>query len=546
LGVFFILIYDLNQNLGGKQMFKVLVSDPISDLGIQQLNDAIDVIVDKKTGLKEDELAAIIGDYDALLVRSQTKVTKRIMEAGKKLKVVGRAGVGVDNIDLEAATKRGIVVINAPDGNTIATCELTFAMMMSVARQIPQAYKKTVSGEWDRKTFVGVELRAKVLGIIGMGRIGSEVAKRAKVFGMEVIGYDPFLTEDRAEKMGVKLGTVNEIAAQADFITVHTPLTPETRHIIGKAQFAIMKKGVRIINCARGGIVDEVALVDAINQGIVAGAAFDVYEEEPPAADHPFLNHPQIIVTPHLGASTIEAQENVAIDVSEEVLHILRDEPFKNAVNMPPVPANVLSVLQPYFQLGEKLGRFVGKLTESAVQEINVNYAGDLSDVDTTPLTRHIVKGVLVNHLEEVNIVNAMHLAKLREVNIIVQKATTSKTFTNLVTVTLKSKNEERTVAGTLLSGYGERIVQIDQYPVDIAPEGTMLLISHRDKPGIIGRVGTLLGNNQVNIASMQVGRKVIGGSAVMVLSIDKEAPSDVLHELGQLTDLLHVKAITL
>jgi D-3-phosphoglycerate dehydrogenase len=527
-------------------MFKVLVSDPISDLGIQQLNDAIDVIVDKKTGLKEDELIAIIGDYDALLVRSQTKVTERIMEAGKKLKVVGRAGVGVDNIDLEAATKRGIVVINAPDGNTIATCELTFAMMMSVARQIPQAYKKTISGEWDRKTFVGVELHAKVLGIIGMGRIGSEVAKRAKVFGMEVIGYDPFLTEDRAEKMGVKLGTVNEIAAQADFITVHTPLTPETRHIIGKAQFAIMKKGVRIINCARGGIVDEVALVESINQGIVAGAAFDVYEEEPPAADHPFLNNPLIIVTPHLGASTIEAQENVAIDVSEEVLHILRDEPFKNAVNMPPVPANVLNVLQPYFQLGEKLGRFVGKLTESAVQEIIVNYAGDLSDVDTTPLTRHIVKGVLINHLEEVNIVNAMHLAKLREVNIIVQKATTSKTFTNLVTVTLKSKNEEKTVAGTLLSGYGERIVQIDQYPVDIAPDGTMLLISHRDKPGIIGRVGTLLGNNQVNIASMQVGRKVIGGSAVMVLSIDKEASSDVLQELGQLNDLLHVKAITL
>jgi D-3-phosphoglycerate dehydrogenase len=528
-------------------MFKVLVSDPISDLGIQQLNDAADIVVDKKTGLKEDELVAIIGDYEALLVRSQTKVTERIMEAGKKLKVIGRAGVGVDNIDLDAATKRGIVVINAPDGNTIATCELTFAMMMSAARQIPQAYKKTVSGEWDRKTFVGVELRAKVLGIIGMGRIGSEVAKRAKVFGMEVIGYDPFLTQDRAEKMGVKLGSVNEIAAQADFITVHTPLTPETRHIISKAQFAIMKKGVRIINCARGGIVDEIALVEAINQGIVSGAAFDVFEEEPPAANHPFLNHPQIIVTPHLGASTIEAQENVAIDVSEEVMHILRNEPFKNAVNMPPVPANVLNVLQPYFHLGEKLGRFVGKLTVSAVEEIIVNYAGDLSDVDTSPLTRHIVKGILVNHLaDEVNIVNAMHMAKLREVNIVVQKATAAKTFTNLVTVTLKSKNEEKTVAGTLLSGYGERIVQIDQYPVDIAPEGNMLLISHNDKPGIIGRVGTLLGNNQVNIASMQVGRKVIGGSAIMVLTIDKEAPSDVLNELSQLTDLLNVKAITL
>ncbi|MEX2460954.1 MAG: phosphoglycerate dehydrogenase [Paenibacillaceae bacterium] len=528
-------------------MFKVLVSDPISDLGIQQLNDATDVIVDKKTGLKEDELVAIIGNYDALLVRSQTKVTERIMEAGNNLKVIGRAGVGVDNIDLEAATKRGIVVINAPDGNTIATCELTFAMMMSAARQIPQAYKKTVSGEWDRKTFVGVELRAKVLGIIGMGRIGSEVAKRAKVFGMEVIGYDPFLTEDRAEKMGVKLGSVNEIAAQADFITVHTPLTPETRHIIGKDQFAIMKKGVRIINCARGGIVDEAALVDAINQGIVAGAAFDVFEEEPPAVDHPFLNHPQIIVTPHLGASTVEAQENVAIDVSEEVLHILRNQPFKNAVNMPPVPANVLSVLQPYFQLGEKLGRFVGKLAESAVEEIIVKYAGDLGDVDTAPLTRYIVKGILMNHLaEEVNIVNAMHMAKLREVNIVTQKATTSKTFTNLVSVTLKSKKEEKTVAGTLLSGYGERIVQIDQYPVDIAAEGTMLLISHSDKPGTIGRVGTLLGNNHVNIASMQVGRKVIGGSAIMILSIDKEASSEVIKELSQLVDILQVKTITL
>ncbi|MDB5053778.1 MAG: D-3-phosphoglycerate dehydrogenase [Bacilli bacterium] len=528
-------------------MFKVLVSDPISDLGIQQLNDAVDVTVDKKTGLKEDELIAIIGDYDALLVRSQTKVTERIMEAGKKLKVVGRAGVGVDNIDLEAATKRGIVVINAPDGNTIATCELTFAMMMSVARQIPQAYKKTVSGEWDRKTFVGVELRDKVLGIIGMGRIGSEVAKRAKVFGMEVIGYDPFLTEERAEKMGVKLGSVNEIAAQADFITVHTPLTAETRHIIGKAQFDLMKKGVRIINCARGGIVDEVALVEAINEGTVAGAAFDVFEEEPPAADHPFLNNPHIIVTPHLGASTIEAQENVAIDVSEEVLHILRDQPFKNAVNMPPVPANVLSKLQPYFDLGEKLGRFAGKLTESAVKEIIINYAGELVDVDTSPLTRHIIKGVLFNHLaDEVNIVNAMHMAKLREINIVIQQATTSKTFTNLVSVTLKTKKEEKVVAGTLLSGYGKRIVQIDQYPVDISPEGNMLIISHNDKPGIIGRVGTLLGNNDVNIASMQVGRKDLGGSAIMVLTIDKEAPGTVLTALEQLPELIHVKAISL
>jgi D-3-phosphoglycerate dehydrogenase len=527
-------------------MFKVLVSDPISDQGIQLLYDAQDVQVEKRTGLSEDELVNIIGEYDALLVRSQTKVTERIMNASDRLKVIGRAGVGVDNIDLEAATKRGIVVINAPDGNTIATCEHTFAMMMSVARSIPQAYKKTVGGEWDRKTFVGVELRNKVLGVIGMGRIGSEVAKRAKAFGMDILGYDPFLTEERAEKLGVKLATVNEIAAQADFITVHTPLTPETRHIVGPAQFAIMKKGVRIINCARGGIVDENALVEAVNNGIVAGAAFDVFEEEPPKLDHPFLNNPKIIVTPHLGASTIEAQENVAIDVSEEVLHILRGEPFKNAVNMPSVPATVLNKLQPYFTLGEKLGRFLGQVTEGAVREIVVNYSGELVDVDTTPLTRYIVRGVLGNRLEGVNIVNAMHLAKTREINIVIQKShAANSSFTNLVTVTLKTKAEERVAAGTLLAGYGERIVQIDQYPVDFAPEGHLLLISHNDKPGIIGRVGTLLGNNDVNIATMQVGRKVVGGSAIMVLTIDKSAPKEVLAELAKLPEIVGVREFT-
>ncbi len=527
-------------------MFKVLVSDPISDMGIQLLYDASDVTVDKKTALSEDELVAIIGEYDALLVRSQTKVTEKIMNAGERLKVIGRAGVGVDNIDLEAATKRGIVVINAPDGNTIATCEHTFAMMMSVARSIPQAYKKTVGGEWDRKTFVGVELRYKVLGVLGMGRIGSEVAKRAKAFGMEVIGYDPFLTEERAEKLGVKLGTVNEIAAQADFITVHTPLTNETRHLVGRPQFEIMKKGARIINCARGGIIDELALVEAIDQGIVAGAAFDVFEEEPPRADHPFLNNPKIIVTPHLGASTVEAQENVAIDVSEEVLHILRNEPFKNAVNMPPVPANVLNKLQPYFTLGEKIGSILGQITQGAIREVVISYSGELTDVDTNPLTRYIVKGIFAKQLESVNVVNAMHLAKTRDVNIVVQMSNNSSSFTNLLTVTLKTKQEEKSLAGTLLAGYGERIVRIDQYPVDFAPEGNLLLVSHNDKPGIIGRVGTLLGSNDVNIATMQVGRTVIGGSAIMVLTIDKQAPKDVLTELGKLPEIVNIRELAI
>lgn len=527
-------------------MFKVLVSDPISDQGIQMLYDAADVEVVKQTGLSEEELVAIIGEFDALLVRSQTKVTEKIMNAGSRLKVIGRAGVGVDNIDLEAATKRGIVVINAPDGNTIATCEHTFAMIMAVARSIPQAYKKTISGEWDRKSFVGVELRNKTLGIIGMGRIGTEVAKRAKVFGMEVIGYDPFLTDERAEKIGVRLKTVNEIAAEADFITVHTPLTKETHHIISTEQFALMKQGVRIVNCARGGIIDEAALLDAIDKGIVAGAAFDVFEDEPPQADHPLLNNPKVIVTPHLGASTVEAQENVAIDVSEEVLHILRDEPFKNAVNMPSVPANVLSKVQPYFELGDKIGRILGQITQGAVQEIIIGYSNGLIDVDTSPITRHIVKGVLTDRLEGVNIVNAMHLAKTREINVIVQKSSSTSSFTNLLTVTLKTKQESRTLAGTLVAEYGARIVRLDGYSVDFAPEGHVLLVSHNDKPGMIGRVGTLLGNQNINIATMHVGRQMIGGAAVMVLTIDKQADKEVIRELEKLPEIVGVRELSL
>jgi len=527
-------------------MFKVLVSDPISDQGLQQLIDAPDVELVKKTGLTEDELVEIIGEYDALLVRSQTKVTPRIIEAAKRLKVIGRAGVGVDNINLEAATQKGIIVINAPDGNTIATCELTMAMMLALARHVPQAYKKTISGEWDRKSFVGVELRNKVLGVIGMGRIGSEVAKRAKAFGMEILGYDPFLTEDRAEKLGVTLSTIDQICEQADFITVHTPLTNETRNLISAPQFAKMKKGVRIINCARGGIINEEALIEAIDAGIVAGAAFDVFVEEPPRPDHPFLNHPKIIVTPHLGASTVEAQENVAIDVAEELLHILRDEPFKNAVNMPPVPASVMSKLQPYFLLGERMGQFLSQMADAAPREIIVNFSGELAEVDTSPLTRYIVKGVLSQHLgSDVNIINAMHMAKIRDVNIIREKSNVSKGFTNLITVTLRDGKQERSIAGTLLNGYGPRIVKIDQYPVDVAPEGNILLVSHNDKPGIVGRLGTVLGNSDTNIAAMQVGRQVVGGQAIMVLSVDKPAPKEAIDELKKLPDIHHVKEIS-
>ena len=528
-------------------MFKVLVSDPISDFGLKQLMDADDVEVVKQTGLSEDELVATIDQYDALLVRSQTTVTERVMKAGVKLKVIGRAGVGVDNIDLDAATNQGIVVINAPDGNTITTCEHTFAMMMALARHIPQAYAKTVDGKWDRKSFLGVELRNKTLGVFGLGRIGIEVAKRAAAFGMTILGYDPFMSEERANQLGIKLATTEEIVRSADFITVHTPLTNETRHMISKPQFEIMKKGMRIVNCARGGIIDEQALIEALDEGIVAGAAFDVFENEPPAPDHPFFTHPNMIVTPHLGASTLEAQENVAIDVSEQVIHILRNEPFKNAVNIPSIPPELLNKLQPYFKLCEHLGKSLAQMTDGAVRQITVECAGELAELDTQPLSTYVLKGVLSHHLgaEQVNIVNAVHLAQQRDIQVVFQKALFAQASSNEITLRLKTTEEERWVTGSASPGVGERLTKIGPYPVDIDPEGHLLLISQMDKPGIIGQVGAVFGENNINIASMQVGRQEIGGSAVMILKNDKKATEEVIKALYAIPEIKRVREIS-
>ncbi|MBO8170650.1 MAG: phosphoglycerate dehydrogenase [Bacillaceae bacterium] len=527
-------------------MFKVLISDPLSEQGIKSLLDAEDVQVDVNTGLSEEEIIRIIPEYDAMIVRSQTKVTPAILAAAKNLKVIGRAGVGVDNIDINAATKAGVVVINAPDGNTITTAEHTFAMLLSMARNIPQAYKNTTQGEWNRKKYLGVELNNKTLGIIGFGRIGSEVAKRAKAFNMKVIAYDPYLTEERAQKAGVQMGSVDDIVTQADFITVHTPLTKDTRHILSTEEFAKMKPGVRVLNCARGGIIDEKALYQAIVDGKVAGCALDVFEEEPPK-NNPLLELPQVVVTPHLGASTVEAQENVAIDVSEEILHVLREQPFKNAVNLPSVPADVMEKIGPYFFLGEKLGQFVAQITVGAVQEIVITYSGELTDMDTSPLTRTTIKGILSYNLGEgVNYVNAPHLAKTRDIKVTEQKSSHNRGFTNLITITLKTKQEEKQVAGTLLNGYGPRIVEIDKYSIDAAPEGHLILIHHNDRPGVIGRVGTVLGTKGVNIATMQVGRRDMGGDAIMMLTIDKQASPEVLDSLGELEEIHSVTEIDL
>lgn len=527
-------------------MYKILITDPLSEHGIQQLLDAPDVEVVRQPNLSPTDLLSVIGDYDALLVRSQTQVTAEVLAAGKKLKVVGRAGVGVDNIDINAATEAGVVVINAPDGNTVSTAEHSFAMLMAVARNIPQAHKKLTEGTWDRKSFQGVELNNKVLGIIGLGRIGTEVAKRAKAFGMTVLAYDPFLTEERAQKLGVTHATVDDICRQADFITVHTPLTKETRHIISSREFAKMKDGVRIINCARGGIIDEKALYEAILTGKVAGAALDVFEVEPPV-DNPLIGLPQVVVTPHLGASTVEAQENVAVDVSGEILKVLRGEPFKNAVNLPSIPAHVMERLQPYFTLGEKLGHFLAQVTVGSIQEIAIAYSGELTDVDTEPLTRTVLKGVLSFRLgEEVNYVNAPLLAKVRDITVTEKKSAHNRGFTNLLTVTLKTTQQTRTVAGTRLNGYGARIVKIDDFAIDVAPEGYLLYIHHNDRPGVIGRVGSILGSNDVNIATMQVGRRDMGGDAIMMLSVDKPVSAELLDTMGELPEVKSVTQIEL
>lgn len=526
--------------------YKILVSDPLNDDGISYLYEANDVEVVKETGLSPEELASRIPEFDALLVRSQTQVTREIIQKGKNLKVIGRAGVGVDNIDITAATEHGIIVVNAPDGNTISTAEHTMAMLMAVARKIPQAYCSLRENKWDRKSFVGVELNQKTLGIIGFGRIGKEVAKRAKGYRMNVMAYDPFLTEEQAEELGVTHGTLEDVISQGDFLTIHTPLLKETKHLISFKQFDMMKQGVHILNCARGGLIDEEALYEAILKKKVAGAAIDVFENEP-VINQKLLEMPGVIATPHLGASTFEAQENVAIDVSHDVLHILRGNPALHPVNLPSFPQEVLNKVEPYFALSEQLGSILAQVTTGAIQEVSISYSGYLTDIDVKMLNRMVVKGILQNHLgDHVNYVNAIHLAKQRDIVFSEQKSTGNQQFTNLITVKMKTTKETRSVSGTLLEGLGGKVASIDDYSVDVTPSSHMILVNHQDQPGVIGRVGNILGTFEVNIATMQVGRISRGGNAIMMLTVDKEVEEKCLNALQELPDIVRVTSIEL
>jgi len=526
---------------------KVLVADPVSDRGIAELQEGGIIDVTVKTGLKEDQLLEIIGEFDGLVVRSQTKVNARVIDAAKKLKVVGRAGVGVDNVDVESATKRGIIVMNTPAGNTISTAEHAFSLMMSISRNIPQADASMKAGKWDRKSFEGVELYGKSLAILGMGRIGTEIARRAIAFGMRVYAYDPYLSASRARSLQIELvERLDEIVPLADYITMHMPLTDETKNMLNAERLAKTKKGVRIINCARGGLIDEAALYEALKSRQVAAAALDVFEIEPPPADSPLRTLPNIVLTPHLGASTAEAQENVGIEVALQIRATLISGEVRNAVNMPNVDAKTLAIIGPHIALGAKLGRFLSQIAAKRCDSLNINFSGKLNEQDTTSITRAILKGFLATASGgEVNEVNAPAFAAQLGVKVTESRESTAGDFAELIELTATGEGGWVSVAGTFF-GNTARIVKINGRHVEARPDGVLLIYENKDRPGMVGWIGNLMGKHGVNIGNMSLGRTEAGGNALAVLNLDSTPTDAVLKEMLDEKDILSAQVVQL
>jgi D-3-phosphoglycerate dehydrogenase len=526
---------------------KILVSDDVSESGLEPLR-AAGFSVEKKTGLKPDELREIVRDYDGLVVRSETKVTASLMDEAVRLRAIGRAGVGVDNIDVPAATSRGIIVMNAPDGNTMTTAEHTLALLLALARGVPQAHASLQGGKWERKKFIGVELRGKTLGIVGLGRIGRVVASRARGFEMKVLAFDPFVAPEQARDMELELGTLEEVCARADFLTVHTPLTAETRGIIGAREFARMKPEVRIINCARGGLIDERALYEALKEGRVAGAALDVFEEEPPAQDNPLLQFAQVITTPHLGASTREAQEGVAVTVAEQMRDYFQTGALRGAVNAPALGAQELHTLSPYLVLAERLGRFHAQLLDEAVREVRIEYAGELAELEAAPVTRAFLAGLLRDMSARVNVVNAFLIAEERGITVTnsYTRGATSDLTPPLRTRVLTTGGEQ-TVSGALFGANGDgRITEINSFRIEAIPAGHMVVTRNHDVPGVIGRVGTILGAHGVNIGRFHLGRRERGGEAMAVIETDAPLDDATLDELQSFEQIVSARRIAL
>ncbi|MFH0794318.1 MAG: phosphoglycerate dehydrogenase [bacterium] len=527
-------------------MPRILIADAVSEEGAKVLSSPPGFEVDNKPTITPEELLKTIGDYDALVVRSRTKVTADVLKAGKKLKVVGRAGVGLDNVDIETATHQGIIVMNTPGGNTISTAEHSFAMICSLARNIAQADASVKAGKWEKKAFTGIELNGKTLGVVGLGRIGREVARRAIAFHMRVLGYDPYVMPESVAKDGIECSELDTLFRESDFITVHTPVTSETRSLINKETLAKMKKGVRLINCARGGIIDETDLVEALKSGKAAGAALDVFEKEPLAADHPLRQCPNVILTPHLGASTAEAQENVAVEVAEQIVEALQGKRVRNAANYPSIDPEMLQLLLPYLNLAERLGKFLAQYVEGRTAKIAVEYSGTVLDFDVSPLTTSVIKGFLEPYVSEpINFVNALPRARSQGIEVVESKSSLLYHYVNLITVTTTTEGGRRdSVSGTLFAPTMPRIVVINGKHFDVVPEGNLIIIENRDVPGIVGNVGTLLGEEMINIAEMTWGRTAPSHDAITAINVDQEISENVLRKLRGLPNILSAKVI--
>jgi D-3-phosphoglycerate dehydrogenase len=531
---------------------KIIICDPISPKGIallQQRPEFQVVVLPKR--MSEAELLPLVADATALVVRSETKVTKNIIAAAKQLRVVGRAGVGVDNVDIDASTQNGVVVMNTPGGNTITTAELTFTMLLSLARKVPQAHATMISGKWDRKLFQGVELAGKTLGVLGMGRIGTEVAKRAIAFGMRVVAYDPYLTEDRAQAIGAEFAPeLDHVYREADFITVHMPVTKETKEMLNAAAFSKMKPGVKIVNCARGEIISETDLIAALESNKVAGAALDVFAVEPLPADHPYRKQANLILTPHLGASTEEAQEKCGIEVAEVIAGYLLTGEVRNAVNLPYLDAKTYEQVKPYLPLGEALGKLLAQLTPTNADKLHITYGGNarlLPNID--PVSRAILRGFLsTSNLKDVNNVNVRSVAQSIGITVEEKKSDEPVTFNEWVHVQAFGGGKKLVSAGGTFFGSpnNPRIVRLFSQSVELPVTGTLLLLNNTDKPGIVGHLGTLLGKHKVNIASMSLSRDTVGGLALTVLSLDSVPPQPLLDELKKDADISNVKVVKL
>ena len=528
--------------------YRVLVSDPISEAGVAALRATPEISVDVKTGLKPEALLAIIGEYHGLVIRSQTKVTAEVFAAAKNLKAIGRAGVGVDNIDRNSATEHGVVVMNTPSGNTISTAEHAFTLMLSLARNIPQAHASMIAGQWDRKSFEGIELFGKRLAVIGMGRIGTEFAKRAQAFGMSVAAYDPFLTAARAQSLKVDLAeSANDVLRGADVVTLHIPLTPETKHLLNHERIALMNRGALIINCARGGLVDEAAAKEHLDAGQLAGIALDVYETEPPAADFPLLATRKCVFTPHLGASTAEAQENVGTEVAYQIRDFLVSGEIRNAVNMPNLDSHTLESVGPYLNLANSLGKLLSKIAPEQCDTIRVSYLGPVSELDTELITRTVLTGYLASaHTEaQLNLVNAPAIAKAHGIQVSETTVALATNCTELIEVSAIKGGESCTVAGTFF-GHSARIVHIAGHYVETNPRGRFLFVENDDRPGIVGTIGTSLGNAAVNIANMALSRTSDRSRAVTVIEVDSEPPVSLLEDLRNTPGILRVLSFEL